>query len=199
MTDAGALPLALSDIVHGLREAGLLAATVTAGQAFGGDHEAVNVASGFDVAVAVAGADAIVVGTGPGVVGTGTERGTTTREVAGILDAAVHAGGRAIVAVRYSGADPRARHEGISHHVVSVLAATHARVIVPFPAGERPTPKPYVFAHHDLHSVPDVPDVDSLLQEAGLTVSSMGRAAADDPAFFRWGAAAGACAAGYVT
>ena len=45
-------PLALSDVVAGLVDAGLVAATVTAGHAFGGDLEAVNVASALDVAVA---------------------------------------------------------------------------------------------------------------------------------------------------
>src|SRR5438132_792740 len=82
MTDAGALPIAVSDLVAGLRAAGVSAATVTAGQAFGGDHEAVNVASALDVARATAGADAVVVATGPGIVGTATDRGFTALEVA---------------------------------------------------------------------------------------------------------------------
>ncbi|MBI5088610.1 MAG: DUF3866 family protein [Actinobacteria bacterium] len=50
MTDGGALPLALSDLVATLREAELLAGTVTAGQAFGGDYEAVSVASALQPA-----------------------------------------------------------------------------------------------------------------------------------------------------
>ena len=40
MTDGGALPVAFSRAVAGLADAGWLAATVTVGQAFGGDHEA---------------------------------------------------------------------------------------------------------------------------------------------------------------
>jgi hypothetical protein len=198
MTDAGALPLALSDVVHGLREAGLLAATVTTGHAFGGDHEAVNVASGLDVAVGVAGADAVVVGTGPGVVGTGTSRGFTSLDVAGVLDAAAQGGGRPVIAVRYSESDPRDRHRGVSHHVTAALAATHHRVVVPFPDGERPSPLPPELAHHDLHSAQDVPDVDALLTAAGVVVTTMGRGAAEDPAFFRWTAAAGVVAAALV-
>ena len=63
MTDSASLPLALSDLVPTLP----LAATVTCGQAFGGDYEAVDVTSGL---LAVE-ADAYVVGPGPGVVGTG--------------------------------------------------------------------------------------------------------------------------------
>ena len=45
MTDGGALPLALSDLVHGLRQRDLLVGSVTAGNAFGGDHEAVSIPS----------------------------------------------------------------------------------------------------------------------------------------------------------
>src|SRR5262245_47017135 len=45
MTDGGALPLALSDLVHDLRRLGALDTTVTAGHTFGGDLEAVSVPS----------------------------------------------------------------------------------------------------------------------------------------------------------
>ena len=75
MTDVAALPLALSDLVADLCAKGLLDGTVTAGQAFGGDHEAVNLPSALRVAKAVAGAEAVVVAPGPGGVGTGTELG----------------------------------------------------------------------------------------------------------------------------
>lgn len=194
MTDAGALPLAFSDLVAGLEEAGLLAATVTAGQAFGGDHEAVNLASALDVAVACASADALVVGPGPGVVGTGTSRGFSGLTAASTLDATARAGGRPVVAVRFSEADPRPRHRGVSHHVTAALSCTHHRALVPMPAGERPDPLPPELAGHELHAVDDVPDVDALLRRAGLVVTTMGRSAADDPAFFRWSAAAGTLA-----
>ena len=46
-TDGAALPLWLSRQVHELREGGLLDTTITAGQALGGDLEAVNVFSGL--------------------------------------------------------------------------------------------------------------------------------------------------------
>jgi hypothetical protein len=195
MTDAGALPLALSDLVAGLTDAGLLAATVTAGQAFGGDHEAVNLASALDVAVAVAAADAIVVASGPGVVGTGTAKGFGSLDLASTVDAAALGGGRPVVAVRFSGADARPRHRGVSHHVLTALASAHHRAVVPIPAGERPDPLPTELAVHELWTVEDIPDVDRLLRAAGITVTTMGRSAAEDPAFFRWSAAAGTVAA----
>jgi Protein of unknown function (DUF3866) len=187
MTDAGALPLALSDTVAALVDARVVDATVTAGQAFGGDHEAVNLASALDVARAVAGADAVVAGTGPGVVGTGTARGYSGLEVAAIVDAAARAGGRPIVAVRHSSADPRPRHRGVSHHTRTALEQAHAAAAVPVPAGE---PDPGLPGTVTV----DVPDLDPGID--GIT--TMGRTAADDPTFFRYAAAAGAYAAGLL-
>ena len=194
MTDAGALPLALSDVVAGLADTRLVAATVTAGHAFGGDHEAVNLPSALDVAVACAGADAVVVAPGPGVVGTGTSRGFSGLAVASTIDAVTQSGGRPVLAVRFSRADPRERHRGVSHHVTTALSSTHHRALVPIPAGERPDPLPPELAVHELRTIEDVPDVDALLRRAGLAVTTMGRSAADDPAFFRWSGAAGTLA-----
>ena len=70
MTDGGALPLWFSRTVAGLR--GRLAGTVTVGQAFGGDLEAVTLHSGLLAAVRVLRADVVVVTQGPGNLGTGT-------------------------------------------------------------------------------------------------------------------------------
>ena len=75
MTDGASLPMALSDLVVSMREAGLVDVTFTAGQAFGGDHEAVNVPSALVAARRVGKADVAIVGMGPGVVGTATALG----------------------------------------------------------------------------------------------------------------------------
>ena len=191
MTDAAALPLALSDLVAALRENGLLALTVTAGQAFGGDHEAVNALSALEVA-AGAGADAVVAGPGPGGVGTGTPHGHGAGDVAVRVDLAGRTGARPIVAVRYSDADPRPRHRGVSHHTVKALALAHEAALVGVPAGD---PRPDVGeAPHDVVEV-SVRDVLGLLERAGVAVSSMGRAAAEDPRFHAYAAAAGVLAA----
>ncbi len=195
MTDGAALPLALSDIVAGLCESGLLAATVTAGQAFGGDLEAVNVASALDVAVAVGRADAIVVSGGPGVVGTGTGRGFSGLEVAGIVDAAAFAGATPIVAVRYSSADARVRHRGVSHHTTAALAAAARGALVAAPPGGRAAFAGLSPARHEVRVVATAPDVDALLRARGLAVTTMGRDAVHDPGFFSWAAAAGTLAA----
>jgi hypothetical protein len=200
MTDGGALPLALSDLVPRLRASGLLAATVTAGQAFGGDHEAVNVASALDVAVAVAGADAIVVGTGPGVVGTASATGFSALEAAAAVDAAGNRGGRPILAVRVSEADHRPRHRGVSHHVVAVLAHIHEAVVLAAPRGEATLLDDLAVMPADgpgpRHRVVEVDVAEPAAQLAGygLEVTTMGRGVAEDPVFFRWAAAAGVAA-----
>lgn len=190
MTDSAALPLALSDLVAGLCGAGLLAATVTAGQAFGGDHEAVNLTSALDVAVAEATAAAIVVGPGPGVVGTGTARGFSALEVAPVIDAAARRGGQPIVALRVSDADDRPRHRGLSHHSTTALAHAYATATVAVPAGQ---PRPDLPGPHRI-AVVETPDVAALLARAGVAVTTMGRDPGADPRPFAYAAAAGALA-----
>jgi len=190
MTDGAALPLVLSDLVARLAADGLLAGTVTAGHAFGGDLEAVTPAAGLGLAAHVLDADAVVVGMGPGVVGTGTALGTTAVEAAGLLDTAARRGGQPVLCVRASGADARDRHRGISHHVRTVVALSHCRPLVAdTPAGVRALPgvRP--------HTAPSTPPAAQLMEAAGLAVTSMGRGPADDPVFFDTAVAAGALAA----
>lgn len=192
MTDWGALPVALSDLVAQLLGLGLVDRVVSAGQSFGGHYEAVNVVSGLQVAVAVAGGDAVVVGPGLGIVGTGSELGFGGLEVAAVVDAVTCLGGRPIVAVRYSDADARERHRGVSHHTRTALGWAHTAARVPVPRGE---PAPALDG--DLHTVVEVdaPDMGALLAAHGLALATMGRGPAEDPAFFRYAGAAGVAAA----
>jgi hypothetical protein len=175
MTDGGALPLALSDLVDVLRSKDLLSCTVTAGHAFGGDREAVNIHSALLVAKE-AGADAIVAGIGPGVVGTGTKYGHTGLDVVSITDATAALRGLPVLAVRYSEADARERHQGPSHHTMTAVELAARQLIVPSP--------------DDV----DVPDMAALLEHHGVRVTTMGRTPAEDPEFFRWAGAAGVAA-----
>jgi hypothetical protein len=202
MTDGAGLPLAMSDLVSTLRSRDLLDGTVTCGHAFGGDHEAVSIHSALAVARHVAGADAAVVAMGPGVVGTGTRLGFSALEVGPILDAAVALGGVPIACLRASGADPRPRHRGLSHHSATTLRlACRERVLIPVPeGGEEETILQRALAATGLdqrHEVVTVktPDIVGLFAEAGLTVTSMGRPAAADPLLFDCAAAAGTLAA----
>lgn len=179
MTDGGALPLALSDLVYDLRRSGLLDLTVTAGHAFGGEVEAVNLHSALGLA-RHHGADVVIAGIGPGVVGTGTALGHTGLDVVNILDAAGAMGGSPILAQRFSAVDARERHRGISHHSATALELTSV------------TPVDTAAA------LADTPDVGALLAGRGVRVASMGRGPEDDPGFFQWSGAAGAVAAGLV-
>lgn len=203
MTDGAGLPLALSDLVFALQRSGLLDATVTCGHAFGGNYEAVSIFSALAVARHAARADATVVAMGPGIVGTNTRLGFSGMEVGPILDAATALGGKPIACLRVSFADPRSRHAGLSHHSRTALRlACRERVSVAVPrlGGDHEARLRAELAdaaldrRHDLVDV-DPPDVLALFERHGLDVVSMGRAAADDPALYLAGAAAGALAA----
>jgi hypothetical protein len=202
MTDGAGLPLALSDLVAALTDRGLVDATVTCGQAFGGDYEAVSVHSALATARCVAGADAVVVAMGPGVAGTGTRLGFSAIEVAPVLDAAAALGGRPIACLRASFADPRPRHQGLSHHSATALGlACRSRVTIPLPLVGGPEEDRLradiagagLDVRHDVVTLKP-PDVLSLFDQHGLTVTSMGRPAAADPVFFACAAAAGVVA-----
>ncbi|MEO6987526.1 MAG: DUF3866 family protein, partial [Aquihabitans sp.] len=192
MTDGGALPLALSDVVAGLTQRNLLVGTVTAGHAFGGDIEALNVPSALALARHVLGSDVIVVAMGPGVAGTNSTLGFSGLEVAPALDAVDWLGGRAIVSLRCSEADGRERHRGISHHSRTVLDAVRSSVDVVVPPGISPAND-----RHRWHEV-DPGDVEALVAQFDLKVRSMGRGIQDDPIFFAAAAAAGTFAAGLI-
>lgn len=193
MTDGAALPLALSDLVVAMTDAGLLAGTITAGHAFGGDLEAVSVPSALTLARHVQEADAIVVGMGPGVVGSGTALGSTAVEVAAILDQVAALGGTPVAALRMSSGDPRPRHRGLSHHTRTALDLVRSRVRVGVPAGEELAG----LERHEVASMPSV-DVAALLAAAHLHVTTMGRTLDEDELFFRAAAAAGSLAGALV-
>jgi hypothetical protein len=189
MTDGAALPIALSDLVVDLVSTGVLAATITAGHAFGGDLEAVSVPSALALARHVVTADVTIVGMGPGVVGTGSALGTTAVEVAPVLDAAAALGGRPVAVLRMSSGDRRERHQDLSHHTRTALDLVRSRVLVASPGAGR-----FEDARHDVVVV-EPPPMDELLADAGLHVRTMGRGPDEDPLFFAAAGAAGTLAA----
>jgi hypothetical protein len=202
MTDGAALPLWLSEQVHELRRTGLVEATVTTGQALGGDMETVNAFTGLLAAAAVVGADAVVMADGPGKVGTATRWGAT--EVAGgmHLNAAGILGGRPIAALRVSFVDPAYRHHGVSPHSITVLrdvALLPVHVAVPALDEERrgavweALKEASLEERHQLVEVSGQPAVD-LLVESGVTAATMGRDLDEDPSFFLAAGAAGVLA-----
>jgi hypothetical protein len=202
MTDGAALPGPFSRLVPGLREVGLLDGFVTAGQAFGGDLEAVSLWTGLLAAVAVLDADVVVVADGPGNVGTETTWGVSCLSNGFALDAADTLGGRPVAALRVSFADPRERHRVVSHHSLTILShVCHvaANVAVPvLPDDERDAVWDALRSRrleekHQLVEVDGRPAVDEL-ERRGLEVASMGRSPGDDPAFFLAAGAAGVLA-----
>lgn len=134
MTDGAALPIAFSETVEWLKNEQLLSGTVTIGHAFGGDIEAVNIYSGLLAAKVAFKPDVIIAGMGPGIVGTSTKWGFTGIEQGEILNAAEALEGIPIAVPRISFADKRQRHQGLSHHTLTVLAKVcRVRATVPLP------------------------------------------------------------------
>lgn len=206
MTDGGALPAAFSRAVAGLSDAGWLASTITVGQAFGGDHEAVTTHTGLLAARHVVGAEVAVVSQGPGNVGTGTRWGYSGVACADALHAAEVLGGRSVASLRVSGADRRERHRGISHHSRTaygraLLTPAHVPVTTLPDAGldalVRTQLAQLVVSARAVLTVVDVP-ADGLLEALStspVALSTMGRGLDADPAPFLAAAAAGAHAA----
>lgn len=193
MTDGAALPIAMSDLVLAQTDRGLLAGTVTAGHAFGGDVEALNVPAALALARHRLGADVIVVAMGPGSAGTGSRLGFTALEVAPALDAAAWLEGRPIACLRCSEGDPRPRHRPISHHTLTALDATRSSVSIAHPPGIEP---PEGSRHR--WSPIDPGDPEGLLDDVGISVTTMGRPVGQDRIFFAAAAASGVLAARMV-
>jgi hypothetical protein len=201
MTDGASLPMVLSDLVESMRPH--LSTTVTAGHAFGGDHEAVNVPAAL--LTAKRHADVAVVAMGPGVVGTATKLGYSALEVGSILGGTALLGGRPVAALRFSLADPRLRHQGVSHHTTTALSlGTATRATLGVPRGEfearvrSDLDAAGVAERHRLLAVDD-PGIPGLLEGLGLRVTSMGRGPDDDPGFYAVAGAAGTAAATMLT
>lgn len=200
MTDDAALPLAVSRLVPALVSAGLVDATVTCGQAFGGDHEAINLYSGLLAARHACGADVAIVALGPGIVGTATPFGHGGVAQGEALNAVASLGGRAVAALRVSFADPRARHVPVSHQTLCALtgvALAPALVAVPTldpgqsQALEVALDEAGVWRLHEPRFMASSP----LPDMRGIGVTTMGRGPEEDAAFFHAAAAAGRLAA----
>ena len=195
MTDGGALPLWLSRTVAALGEE--LVGSVTVGQAFGGDLEAVTLHSGLLAAARVLQADVAVVVQGPGNLGTGTSWGFSGVAAGEAVNAATAVGGRPVAVLRMSEADPRPRHRGVSHHSTTAygrVALTPADVVVPSSWAHLVEPARAALDRHRLVEVDDDGLLGALAPWSDL-LSSMGRRLDDDPVAFVAAAAAGRHAA----
>lgn len=186
--EGGALPVGFSRVCRDLRERGLLHAVVSCGNCFGGDLEAANVYAGLLAAAEVA--DIVLVGIGPGVVGTATAYGHGGMSAAVAANAACALRAAPVFAPRVSDTDLRERHQGISHHTLAALDATLLGCRVALPVGTAAS-----VDHSSRHIfVPVEYGARGLEERFGVTFSSMGRSYKEDPAFFDAAAAAVALA-----
>jgi hypothetical protein len=177
----GALPVSLSDTVRALKARMLLETAIAVSPCVDGDLQCATVAGALTHA-AGRGAEVVVCGIGPGIVGTGSTWGHGGLAVADAANVAAALGARSIVAPRVSFADERARHRGLSHHTRSALALCLGAVRVAWPRGLK-SPEGV-----------DVVEVDVTGWEgacASLPLSHMGRGPGDDPWFFAAAFAAG--------
>lgn len=206
MTDGAALPIALSRLIPELKERGWLHATITTGQSFGGDFEAVNLYSGLAAAKAATDADIIIAGPGPGAVGTATPLGFSGIDQGLAINAAASLAGVPIVAPRISFADSRSRHNGLSHHTVTVLqkiARATTLVAMPrLPEHQRLVVEEClnISGTNERHEAVYIDAAKGLqaLIDSGMYVHTMGRGVEEDRPFFLAAAATGLLASQFA-
>lgn len=186
-TGGGALPGSLSRDVAELRDRGLLAGHVTAAPAYGGEREALSVVGALDAAGEL-GWDAILVGPGPGIIGSDTAYGHGGMVALDNAHAALSIGLPTTISPRLSSADPRDRHRGLSHHTKTVLDLLLAPVDLALPEGQPDLADELGQSEHRIHLAPaDLGGYES----SGLPTKTMGRSLKDDPLFFSAPLAAG--------
>lgn len=192
MTDGAALPIYFSMNAATLKDKGLIDSTITFGNAFGGDYECINIYTALITAKEIAKADAVFISMGPGIAGTGTKYGFTGIEQGPILDAISKLGGRPIAIPRISFADMRDRHNGISHHSITIFGEiVNVEVEIPITIyseekdsviknqiKENNLDKKHKIEYIENNRTKD--DIDSY----GLKVKSMGRNYEQDSEFF---------------
>ncbi len=191
-TLGGALPGSLSRDVAQLRERDLLCSHITAGPAYGGEHEALSVAGALDAAANGLDWDAAIVGPGPGIIGSETRLGHGGMAALDSAHAALALGLPTLLSPRLSEADPRERHQGVSHHTLTVLELLLGGVEVPVPADNPEVAAQLADAagnRHQLHKAQ--PDLAGYAA-SGLPARVMGRDIEEDVLFFAAALAAGA-------
>ena len=195
----GGLPGSLSRDVGELRERDLLVGHLTVAPSYGGEGEAISLTGALHAAAVQLGWDAIVVGPGPGILGSETRYGHGGMAALDGAHAALALGLPTILSPRMSQGDRRPRHQGLSHHTRSVMELLLGPVAVPVPAGLdelRPGIAEQVReAAGRTHEVPE--EVADLAGYAasGLPARTMGRSLEEDRLFFAAPLAAGSAVA----
>ena len=181
-TAGGALPGQMSRVVRELLDRGLLAGHITAGPAFGGQHEAISTAGALHAGIRALGWDAAIAGPGPGILGSATALGHGGIAALDSAHAAMSLGARALIVPRMSSGDPRPRHRDLSHHTATVLRLLLRPAIVAVPEGLQ------MSGEHEYRT--GTADLDGY-RESGLPVRTMGRDPDEDELFFRASLAGG--------
>lgn len=213
-TAGGALPGSLSRDVADLRQRGLLAGHITAGPAYGAEHEAISTLGALDAAARL-GWEAVICGPGPGILGSSTEYGHGGIAALENAHAALALGLPTLVSPRLSGSDPRPRHRGLSHHTATVLELLLGSVRVPVPEidlagwptgeqgpGQVDLPSVLDALHRvcgERHDVIVEPVNLGGYAACGLPTQTMGRTVDQDPLFFAAALASGAALVGAAT
>ena len=177
----GALPVSLSDTLRALRARRLVETAIAVAPCVEGDIQCVTTAAALTHAAA-RGAEIVVCGIGPGIVGTGSHWGHGGLAAAEAANIATALGAAPIIAPRVSFGDERPRHRGLSHHTRSTLSLCLGEVRVAWPEGLDSPGGVEVVAV-------DVSGWEDACRH--LPLDHMGRGPADDPWFFAAAFAAG--------
>lgn len=192
MTDGGSLPIDFSFSVNELKCKKIITYTITSGNAFGGDMEAVNIYDALIIAHMILKCDIAIVTMGPGIVGTGTKYGFSGIEQGAIIDCINTIKGIPLLIPRISFKDLRKRHYGISHHTLTILseiAKTKAHVIFPVLEDDKmdfiksQVATLGIEEKHFIHFV-DCDTVFMALNSFNINVSTMGRGLHEEREFF---------------
>jgi Protein of unknown function (DUF3866) len=194
-TAGGALPGSLSRDVAELRERGLLCGHITAAPSYGGEEEALSTVGALDAAANRLGWDAILVGPGPGIIGSNTEFGHGGLAALDSAHASLSLNLPTLISPRLSSSDPRERHQALSHHTHTVLELLLSPVTIAAPA----TPDlerggqalEELRSAADRHQLLEVPVDLAAYEDSGLPTTTMGRSLNEDPLFFAAPLAAG--------
>lgn len=183
-TGGGALPGSLSRDVAQLRERDLLRGHITAAPAYGGEHEALSTVGALDAAATVLGWDAVLVGPGPGMIGSETELGHGGMVALDTAHAALSLGMPTLISPRLSSSDPRDRHRGLSHHTATVLSLLLAPVSIAVPESHPEIAGALADVGAGRHNLLEAPADLAAYAASGLPTTTMGRELDQDRLFF---------------
>ncbi len=190
-TAGGALPGRISRDVAQLRGLGILCGHLTAAPAYGGELEALSVVGALDAAVHRLGWGAVIVGPGPGIIGSATHYGHGGMAALDNAHSALALGLPTLFSPRLSEADPRTRHRGVSHHTTTVLGLLLGGVEVPVPAEAEEEAAALRELAGERHRVGTYEADVAGYAASGLPTRTMGRGIDEDRLFFAAALASG--------